>query len=229
LISAAYAVMSKYYDMFHFRYLIFVLPMLFIAIGAGIDTLIGDGVVGVIRGKALSFRGLQKHGYARLLRYISRRRRARPLYRRERIKPVAYYHAEHQGWRAAFEYIEKQALPGDAVVLQGIADSSVRYYAATSGREMDFIGTNRISESADVFAVERRKWFVYYRGKWGKKWFERSQKFLDTLAAEEKTFPGLYGDVVVGFSDAHVVVNELSIFFLPAPAGEKQASRKSIH
>jgi hypothetical protein len=35
---------------------------------------------------------------------------------------------------------------------------------------------------------------------------------MDTIAVKENVFSGMYGDVVVGFSDAYVLTNEFSIF-----------------
>ena len=214
LFLAAFSLFHKIYDFFHYRYLLHLMPLMLMAVAAGMVSLFSTHVAPLLgdaeeRTRALRTKWMNatSPGYALLLLFCL----AYPAGMAAAM--IAYYPAQHQDWRAAENHIAAHVQKNDVVVAQGIAWSSIDYYNITRERDFRFAPTNRISETAEMFSSRHRKWFVYYRDHWNTEWFRHSQEMLDLLAMESKTFPGLYGDVVVGFSSDYTLVNGLNISF----------------
>lgn len=188
------------YGFFHFRYLIHLQPLLIIVMAAGIVYFARNHLL--IRKTWLRPRAILNLCFIYLtLAWV--------------FGTVgnlsAYRGVQHQNWRGAWRHINKNAMPHDMVVLQGIAASSIGYYENKDGAPVDFLSTNRVSLTADTFASRQRKWIVYYRDNWRPEWFALSREQIDPMLMNKKVFKGLLGDVIVGFSDAHTLVNELDL------------------
>jgi hypothetical protein len=212
------------YGFFHFRYLIHIMPFLIIFITTGIISLVRN---------VFYFDPINNKYDIRYLRiHIENNKCWLYVFLMSAIfaftfcsisNLICYYRAQNQNWRGAWEYIQDNRQTNHPLVIHSIANASITFYDNHAYRHCQLpilyghrpnnreiiLRTNSVKEIINVFKEHRKTWIIYYKQNWNPKYFNNSFAKFKRIAPSGKTFHGLYGDVIVAYSDRHLLYNDI--------------------